>query len=74
MKVDINKSKNMINLSQEAYVDQLLKKFNMSDYRVANVPLEISVDLKSNLNQRDSKKGTLSTTWYWYFDVSSSFN
>lgn len=46
MKVDFDKDKGILTLSQTSYIDQLLKQFNMSECKVAKTPIEPKLKLE----------------------------
>lgn len=45
MRININKSKNVITVDQEQYIKQLLEKFDMSDCNSAETPIECKLNL-----------------------------
>ncbi|KAF2905648.1 hypothetical protein ILUMI_00526 [Ignelater luminosus] len=50
MIINIDKSSNVITVDQEHYIEQLLKKFDMSDCNMANTPIECKLNVeKSNI-------------------------
>lgn len=46
MNVNIDKQNNVITLDQESYIDQLLHKFNMTESKVAETPMEEKLNLE----------------------------
>lgn len=46
MRISIDKSKGIITLDQQQYVNQLLKRFNMSECNEVRTPMESNVNLK----------------------------
>lgn len=50
MQVTVDKRLGVINLNQGHYVDQLLERFKMTDCKIANTPMEMSLDLNKKSN------------------------
>lgn len=46
MSVKFDTKNNVVTLSQEKYIDQILKKFNMSECKTANTPMEANLKSK----------------------------
>ncbi|KAI8424616.1 hypothetical protein MSG28_003049 [Choristoneura fumiferana] len=46
MNVNIDKQNNVITLDQESYIDQLLHRFNMTESKVAETPMEEKLNLE----------------------------
>lgn len=53
MQVIRDKAKNVIRLSQEKYIDQLLQKFNMNECKSAKTPLESKLDFSVESKKSD---------------------
>lgn len=45
MNVNFNKDKGFVTLSQENYIDQLLSKFNLTDCKTVDTPMEIKLNV-----------------------------
>lgn len=55
MSVNIDKVKGTITLSQENYINQLLNRFNMTDCKLANTPIEHKLNINLENKNCDSR-------------------
>lgn len=55
MRVHIDKNKEFITLDQEQYIDNILKRFNMTDCRTVSTPMESKINLCKKENVCNTK-------------------
>lgn len=54
MNITFNKDKEYVTLSQETYIDQLLNKFNLSDCKTADTPMEVKLNVNKGQDSINS--------------------